>query len=85
MYAEDRHKSAKQRWNHANSKARIAMLKEAGFPGGMAHAYQAFDDLPTVMKLDLNFVAERENRKPADSSGEADAHVAGIESGAIYA
>jgi len=85
MYSEDRHKSAKHRWNHAKARARVAMLREAGYQGGMGHAYQSFDDLPPIMKLDLNFVAERENQKTADNQGEADAHAAGIESGAVHA
>jgi hypothetical protein len=65
MYSEDRHKSAKHRWDNASSRQKIAMLREAGYPGGMAHAYRKFDDLPTEMKLDLNYVADRELKKKA--------------------
>jgi hypothetical protein len=68
MYAEDKHKSAKSRWNKANSRQKIAMLKEAGYPGGMAHAYRSFDDLPTEMKVDLNYVADREFKKATENN-----------------
>lgn len=65
MYSEDKHKSARSSWDHATSRQRIAMLNEAGYQGGKAHAYLKFDDLPTEMKVDLNFVADRELKKKA--------------------
>lgn len=77
MYAPDRHKSAKTTWNRAPAGARVRLLRAAGVTGGLAHAYQCFDDLPPVMKLDLNHHVERQ--------GEADARSAGTAPGAHHA
>jgi hypothetical protein len=85
MYAEDKHVSARQRWQQSTPRQRVKMLRDAGYLGGLGHAYQDFDHLCPTMKLDLNFVAEREMKQAADNQGEADAQPAGIEEELSYA
>ena len=85
MYAEDKHVSARQRWQQSTPRQRVKMLRDAGYIGGLGHAYQDFDNLCPTMKLDLNFVEERAIKKQADKKGEADAQPAGIEEEPCYA
>ena len=57
------HKSAKTRWIKAKPLERRRMLKEVGLTSSTAYAYRKFDELPMEVKVDLNYVVEREELK----------------------
>ncbi|WP_137719333.1 hypothetical protein [Methylobacillus flagellatus] len=60
MHTEDHFLSAQRRWDKSTPGQKIALLREAGWQQGMAHAYRAFIDLPINLKVDLNYTITRQ-------------------------
>ena len=54
MYSDaPKMKSAKSFWDHANPSIRLQMMRASGCTT-LAQAYRKFDDLPLMVKVDLN-------------------------------
>lgn len=60
MYSEDTTiKSARRAWENAPAIGRSLLLKDAGYKYTLAYAYRAWDELPMILKIDLNALINR--------------------------